>query len=121
VPGVLVGLVAGDCRNGTKSKMLSGLRPSSAITVSITLAVSDLLNPRLRRKSVRSSSVRATMRSRADLMPLMNGMGEELANRVSAGAASGAKREAANFEWRIVISSKSSTPQRLRFWQTARR
>ena len=24
-------------------------------------------------------------------------------------------------EWRIVISSKSSTPQRLRFWQTARR
>ena len=29
--------------------------------------------------------------------------------------------EAAYFECRMVISSKSSTPQRLRFWQTARR
>jgi len=48
-------------------------------------------------------------------------VGEELANRVSAGAASCANREAAYFEWRMVISSKSSTPQRLRFWQTARR
>lgn len=40
---------------------------------------------------------------------------------VSAGAASCAKREAACFECRMVISSKSSTPQRLRFWHTARR
>ena len=30
-------------------------------------------------------------------------------------------KTAAYFEWRMVISSKSSTPQRLRFWQTARR
>ena len=51
----------------------------------------------MRRKSVRSSSVRATMRSRAALMPLTKGMGEELAKRVSAGAASWAKREAAKF------------------------
>ena len=36
-------------------------------------------------------------------------MDEELAKRVSAGVASWAKREAANFEWRMVISSKSST------------
>src|SRR5206468_3395456 len=79
---------------------------------SMILAVSDLLKPRLRRKSVRSSSVRATMRSRADLMPLTNGMGEELAKRVSAGAALWAKREGANFEWRMVISSKSlDTPE----------
>src|SRR5262249_23709322 len=84
-------------------------------------AVSDLEKPRLRRNSLRSSSVRATIFSRAALMPFTNGIGEELAKRVSAGAASWAKREAAYFEWRIVISSKSSTPQRLRFWQTARR
>ena len=45
----------------------------------------------------------------------------EQVKRVSAGAAWCVKREAANFEWRMVISSKSSTPQRLRFWQTARR
>ena len=70
---------------------------------------------------MRSSSVRATICSRAALMPLTKGIGEELAKRVSAGAASWAKREAAYFEWRMVISSKSSTPQRLRFWQTARR
>jgi hypothetical protein len=38
-------------------------------------------------------------------------MGEELAKRVSADAASCAKREAAYFEWRMVISSKSSAPQ----------
>lgn len=41
--------------------------------------------------------------------------------RMSAGAASWAKRDEACLEWRMVISSKSSTPQRLRFWQTARR
>ena len=52
---------------------------------------------------------------------LTKAIGEELAKRVNAGAASWAKREAAYFEWRMVISSKSSTPQRLRFWQTARR
>jgi hypothetical protein len=55
------------------------------------------------------------MRSRAVLMPLTKGMGDELANRVSAGAASWANRQAAYLEWRMVISSKSSTPQRLRF------
>ncbi len=53
-------------------------------------------------------------------MPLTNGCGEELAKRVSAGAASCAKREAAYFEWRMVISSKSSTPQRFRFWHGRR-
>jgi hypothetical protein len=41
--------------------------------------------------------------------PLTKGRGEELAKRFSAGAASCAKREAAYLEWRIVISSKSST------------
>ncbi len=46
-------------------------------------------------------------------------IGDELAKVRSAGAASWAKREAACFECRMVISSKSSTPQRLRFWQTA--
>ena len=105
----------------TKSKTLSGLRPSSASTVSMIFAVSAFEKPRLRRNSLRSSSVRATIFSRAALMPLTKGIGEELAKRVSAGAASCAKREAAYFEWRMVISSKSSTPQRLRFWQTARR
>ncbi len=45
----------------------------------------------------------------------MKGAGEDSAKRLSAGAASWAKREAAYFECRIVISWKSSTPQRLRF------
>ena len=85
-------------------------RPSSVSTVSMTFVVSDLLKPRLRRKSTRSSSVRATICARAALMPLTKRMGEESAKRFSAGAASWAKREAAYFEWRIVISSKSSTP-----------
>ena len=48
-------------------------------------AVSDLENPRLRKNPSRSSSVRATIRSRAALMPVMNGAGEESAKRVSAG------------------------------------
>ena len=39
----------------------------------------------------------------------------ELAKRLRAGAASCANRDAAYFECRIVISSKSSTPQRFRF------
>jgi len=51
-------------------------------------AVSDLEKPRLRRKFSRSSSLRATIRSRAALIPAMNGAGEELAKLVSAGAAS---------------------------------
>src|SRR6267142_133413 len=63
----------------TKSKMLSGGRPSSASTASITLPVSVLEKPRRRKNSVRSSSLRATIRSRAALMPLTKGMGEELA------------------------------------------
>ena len=49
------------------------------------------------------------------------GPGEQLAKLVSASAASCAKRCAANFECRMVTSSKFSTPQRLRFMQTARR
>ena len=105
----------------TKSKMLSGGRPSSTSTASMILAVSPFEKPRRRRKSLRSSSVRATMRSRATLMPLMKGMGDELAKFSSAGAASWAKREAAYLLWRMLISSKSSTPHRFRFWHTARR
>jgi hypothetical protein len=72
------------------------MRPSSASTVSMILPVSALPNPRLRRKVSRSSSVRATTFSRAALMPATNGAGEELAKLVSAGAASWAKRCAAN-------------------------
>lgn len=105
----------------TKSKMLSGLRFSSPRTVSMILDASDLENPPLRRKVSRSSSVRATIRCRAALTPATNSAGEELAKLVNVGAASCAKRCAANFEWRMVISSKFSTPQRLRFIHTARR
>jgi hypothetical protein len=65
--------------------------------------------------------VRATIRSRAALMPAMNGAGDESAKLVRAGAASWANRCAANLECRIVISSKFSTPHRLGFMQTARR
>ena len=68
--------------------MLSGLRCSSLNTVSMIFAVSDLEKPRLRRKLSRSSSLRATIRSRAALIPAMNGAGEELAKLASAGAAS---------------------------------
>jgi hypothetical protein len=77
--------------------------------------------PFLRRKLSRSSSVRVTISCRAAAMPATNGAGEELAKLVNAGAASWAKRCEANFEWQIVICSKFSTPQRLRFMQTARR
>ena len=49
-------------------------------------------------------------RVRLALMLFTNGAGLEFANRVSAGFASVAKREAAYFECRIVISWKSSTP-----------
>src|SRR5690606_39920342 len=42
-------------------------------------------------------------------MPVMNGCGEESAKLSKAGAASWAKREAAYLEWRMEISSKSST------------
>ena len=85
------------------------------------LAVSDFEKPRFLRKSARSSSVRATICARAALMLLTNGAGLEFANRVSAGIASVAKREAAYFEWRMAISWRSSTPHKFRFWQTARR
>ena len=40
--------------------------PSSASTTSMIFAVSDLPKSRLRRNSVRSSSLRATIRSRAE-------------------------------------------------------
>jgi hypothetical protein len=77
--------------------MLSGLRFSSPRTVSMIFVVSDLENPLLRRNDSRSSSVRATIRSRAALIPATTGAGEELAKLVNAGAASCAKRCAANF------------------------
>jgi hypothetical protein len=54
--------------------------------------VSDLEKPRLRRKVSRSSSLRATIRSRAALIPAMNGAGDESAKLVRAGAASWANR-----------------------------
>ena len=85
------------------------------------LPVSALENPRLRKKSCRSSSVRATMRWRAAMMPVMNGWGDEVAKFSSAGAASCAKRLAANLLCRMLISSKPSAPQMLRFMHTARR
>src|SRR3546814_951115 len=78
--------------------MLSGGRPSSLSTVATILADSALEKPRLRRKSSRSSSFLATMRSRAALMPFTKRIGEESAKFSSAGAASCAKRLAANFE-----------------------
>ena len=86
----------------------------------MTFDVSDLENV-FAQKLSRSSSVRATIRCRAALMPATNGAGDELAKLVSAGAASWANRCAANLEWRMVICSKFSTPQRLRFMHTARR
>jgi len=91
----------------------------SSRTTAITFAVSALLNPRLRKKASRSSSLRATIRSRAALIPVMKGAGEEMAKLVKAGAASWAKRCAANLLCRMMISSNPSTPQRLRFMQTA--
>lgn len=95
--------------------------PSSDRTISMTLTVSPFERPRRRRKVSRSSSLRATIRSRAALMPAMNGAGEELAKLVSAGAASCAKRWAANFECRMVISSKFSVPHKFLLAQTARK
>jgi hypothetical protein len=50
----------------------------------MTFDVSDFENPFLRRKLSRSSSVRATIRCRAALMPATNGVGDELAELVSA-------------------------------------
>ena len=68
----------------TKSKMPCGFVSSSLNTVSMIFAVSDLEKPRLRRKLSRSSSLRATIRSHAALIPAMNGAGEELAKLASA-------------------------------------
>ncbi len=121
-PRVLVRLVPRD-RGDALDEVEHGLGLAAflASTVSMILAVSALPNPRFLRNSVRSSSVARDDTLASLAMPLMNGCGEELAKRVSAGAASCVKREAAYFEWRMAISSKSSTPQRLRFWQTARR
>lgn len=77
-PRVLMHLSAGmsiiPC---AKSKMLSGGRPSSCKTVSMILPVWALLESRLRRKVSRPSWVRATMRSRAALIPTTNGAREE--------------------------------------------
>ena len=121
-PCILMRLAA---RNGGdaphESKMLSGLRFSSPRTASMTFDISAFEKPFLCKKLSRSSSVRATIRCSAAAMPATNGADDELAKFVNAGAASWAKRCAANFECRIVICSKFSTPQRLRFMQTARR
>jgi hypothetical protein len=97
-PRVLMSLAAGNRGDALhESKMLSGLRFSSPKTASMTFDVSDLENPLLRRRLSRSSSVWATMRCRAALMPATNGAGEELAKLFSAGAASWAKRCAGEF------------------------
>src|SRR3546814_4460228 len=61
-------------------------------------SVSPFENPRFRRNDWRSSSSRATICARAALIPAMKGAGEDDANCASAGAASCAKRLAANFE-----------------------
>ena len=53
------------------------------------LADSGLVKPRLLRKALRSSSSRATMVSRAALMPWMNPAGDESANLRRAGAPHG--------------------------------
>ncbi|GAB0118572.1 hypothetical protein [Acidisoma sp. 7E03] len=53
--------------------------------------------PRFRRKSLRFSSLRVTILSRAALMPSTKGRGEDLAKRVRAGAGSCANREAVDF------------------------
>ena len=66
-------------------------------------------------------AVRAIRGLRAARMPFRNGVGEEFANRVRAGAASWAKREAAYLLCRMLISSKFSVPQRFLLAQTARR
>ena len=71
----------------TKSYRLSGGCPSSAITVWMIFVVSAFEKPRRRRKVSRSSSLRATMRSRAALIPVMKCCGEEFAKCSSAGAA----------------------------------
>ncbi|MCP2218419.1 hypothetical protein AB7M56_002373 [Bradyrhizobium elkanii] len=70
---VLMSLAASKCGDALhESKMLSGLRFSSPRTTSMIFVVSDLENPPLRRKVSRSSSVRATIRSRAALIPATN-------------------------------------------------
>ena len=102
-----------------KSKIDSGGRPSSARTVSMILPASASENPCRRRKSVRSSSVLATIRPRAASMPLTKILGEDFAKFSSAGAASCAKRLAAYLLWRMVVSSKSFTPHLLLLRQAA--
>src|SRR4051812_14050535 len=76
-------------RQDRKIKLLFPDRP---------LAVSPFEKPRWRRKSDRSSSVRATIRARAARMPATKVEADESAKLASAGAASSAKREAAYFE-----------------------
>ena len=68
----------------TKSKMISGFLSSSPSTVQF-LAVSDLDNPFLREKLSRSSSVSATIRARAALIPATNSADEELEKLINAG------------------------------------
>ena len=89
-------------------------------------AVSVFEKPRMRRNSLRSSSVRTTIFSRAALMPLTKGIGEELAKRVNAGTASCAIREAAYVEWRMVMdainqqSSDTALPKQSRIVRDCR-
>ena len=73
-------------------------------------AVSAFENPRLRRKSVRSSPDRATICARAARMPDRNPAADASAKLSSAGAASAAKREAAYLEWRIVKPRTAPRP-----------
>ena len=83
-----MGLAASERRDALHKKDAVGLVSSSPNTVSMIFAVSDLEKPRLHRKLSRSSSLRATIRSRAALIPAMNGTGEELSKLASAGGAS---------------------------------
>ena len=95
-PRILIGLLAGN-RSDTRHEIEDGLGRATLLRQDSfdDLAGLGLREPALAEELVRSSSDFATIRSRAALMPLMKGMGEELAKFRSAGAASWAKRDAA--------------------------
>jgi hypothetical protein len=83
-PRVLMSLAAGNRGDALHEiKMLSELRFSSPKTDSMIFDGSDLEKSFLRRKLSRSSSLRATIRCRAALMPATNGTGDKLAKFVS--------------------------------------
>ncbi|MCP1968184.1 hypothetical protein J2R87_001924 [Bradyrhizobium elkanii] len=117
---VLISLAARErCNSLHESKILSGLRRSSHRTVSMIFAASDLEKPPRRRIAWQSSSVQATIRFPARVRYACHKYGRRRIGKARQcwRAASCAHRCAANYEWRIAISSRFSTPQRLRFLQ----